>query len=373
MANRMKVAAMATAILAWGAGTKGLPPVHAQAVGYGQAQRHMPGAARAGGDAAASQDYGTGLTPPLPPPATGGGGAGPPGNAGGGYHHHHGSPGFYPGYNSGFVPGFFGGVYPGWSFWPNYGVSAWSYVPWGPSFGLGYNYGEPFNVLGQTVYGPPTNYNYYSGPVVEPPLPPGDILGGAPAQRDRRELRVPAAQQMELARKYLGYGDKYFGQQRYRDAASRYQSAVRAAPEWAEARFRLGHAAFAMGRFEQAAREFRHGLALDPDWPSQPDRFDRLYGDNPLARQSHFDRLARATADNPQVADYWYVLGVELFASGRALPAEQFFQRARDLGSGKEAVLGYLDQITAIRRQRNELAGRGGADPEPVPSGEVEL
>lgn len=364
---------LVVAWLIWGGA---LAPAFAQP-GMSQAHRHFGNFPRAGGDASASQDFGGALTPSPSPPVT------LPGNGGG---------------------NFAGGNYGGGSNWgwPNYGWGGWS-GGW-PIYGWGFNrltYGAWGPGVGSLYYGPGygiwgPGYGYYSGPnyyqnnqnyYIAPPEPLANDLGqrppGArlaePADEDlpRGEPRVlfrPSNdEQRALAKKYLGFGDGHFAQQRYRDALNRYQAAVRAAPDLASARFRLGHAAFALGRFDQAAREFRQGLLLDPTWPSQGERLDVLYGDNPLARQAHLDRLARTLADNPRQPDGWFVLAVETFASGRRRQSATFFDRAVELGLARGFATVFLNEIDGRAAEHADAADPAPAPGLPAPVGEVEL
>lgn len=357
------------------AGAGGKMAVWAQP-GMSQAQRHFGNFPRAEGDASASQNFGGGLTPSPSPPVT------LPGNGGGG--------------NVG------GGT--NWG-WPNQGWGGWGGWNGGgwPVYGWGFNrltYGAWVPGVG-TYFGPgygiwgPGN-GYYSGPnyyqnnqnyFIAPPEPlandPGQRPPGArlaepedvnlPRAEPRVLFRPSNDEQRALATRNLGFGDNHFAQQRYREALNRYQAAVRAAPDMASARFRSGHAAFALGRFDQAAREFRQGLLLDPTWPSQGERLDVLYGDNPLARQAHLDRLARTLADNPRQPDGWFVLAVETFASGRRRQSATFFERALELGLQQGFANAFLNEI------EDRAAVRAGVDPPHLPpagppaAGEVEL
>ncbi len=68
-----------------------------------------------------------------------------------------------------------------------------------------------------------------------------------------------------MAMRYIGFGDTYFGQQKYADALDRYQKAAKADPGVADAWFRQGFALSAVGRYGEAVKAVAQGMKVSPD------------------------------------------------------------------------------------------------------------
>ncbi len=166
----------------------------------------------------------------------------------------------------------------------------------------------------------------------QPPLQPGPVPvqpapGPQPPAAGQPNPR-PNEQTLGLAWKFIGYGDAHFGNQRYPDANVRYRKATRVAPQLADGWFRQGFAMTAMQRYDLAARAFKRGLVLEPDWPKSDFRLGELYGGNNLAKTAHIDALADAAVKAPTNADLLFIVGVFLHFDGQQNRAKPFFQRA---------------------------------------------
>jgi len=244
---------------------------------------------------------------------------------------------------------------------PQPGRLLWAYPPgWNPYWGA-YPY-YPSYSWPRYWYGPgyPVYVPYYDGSIILPPLyvPAESIYGPEavkrfmggdrssaprasafrPSPRDVPEEKKPAAQRgtnaesIARARRFIGLGDKMFGERKYADSYERYRMASQAAPGLADAYFRQGLALVASGRYESAAKALKRGLDLDANWPRSDFRLNSLYGGNGADKTAHLDMLATAAGENPQDADLLFLTGVFLHFDGQAERAGPFFRRAAQLG-----------------------------------------
>ncbi len=251
---------------------------------------------------------------------------------------------------------------------PNNRLPTW-YVPPTPTTGYPY-YAAP----GYTPYGYYGGYGDYSPyyPGYLPPVfaPAGAAYGpgamqqfmgadnssppparsASPFRRDRVTNDDPSSPgrstnsaAMALGRKYIGYGDENFLNQRYSEANQRYRKATLAAPALAEGYFRAGFATVALGRYEAAAQIFKRGLNVDPNWPQSPFRINDLYGANQSEKAAHLESLAKAATEDPTNGDLLFLVGVELYFDGQKDRARTFFERADQLVHGNNTHLrGFL-------------------------------
>jgi hypothetical protein len=245
---------------------------------------------------------------------------------------------------------------------PQPGRPHWAYPPgWSP-YWAAYPYYSSHSWPGYW-YGPgyPSYAPYYDGPIVLPPLYlPAEVLygpeavkrfmgldrwnvprdGAGPRPSPAREVeeRKPPSQRatspetIALARRFIGFGDKMFGDRKYADANERYRMASQVAPGLADAFFRQGLALVATRRYESAAKALKRGLELDARWPKSDFRLDSLYGEHEADKAAHIDMLATAARNKPQDADLLFLTGICLWFDGQAERAGPFFQRAGQLG-----------------------------------------
>ncbi len=117
------------------------------------------------------------------------------------------------------------------------------------------------------VAGPAAPAGPAANPAPNPPDPgnPPDKI----APIDKPAPGHQANQQAnDLAMRYLGFGDTYFGHQKYADALDRYKKAAQFGPAIADARFRQGFTLAAMGRYDEAIKVIKAGMEINPDWPT---------------------------------------------------------------------------------------------------------
>src|SRR5208283_4723238 len=122
---------------------------------------------------------------------------------------------------------------------------------------------------------------------------------------------------MEIAWKFITFGDAHFGDQKYNDALDRYRRAARECPTLSDAWFREGFALAALARYDQAAKAMRRGLEEKPDWTDNNFRLNELYGTDPTEKRATLDKMIQAAEDQPNNADLAYVLGVHLYCDGK--------------------------------------------------------
>jgi tetratricopeptide (TPR) repeat protein len=248
--------------------------------------------------------------------------------------------------------------------------TVWPY-PYG---GAAYPYGYGYLPGGYVWYGP-GYYPYYPSPDWPWALPPlyapaesqfgpdsvkrfmgadrglGPGIGGdvnrakeAPANQ-----RATNAESVAMGRRFMRLGDDYFRAGKYSLAYDRYRNASQAAPRVADAYIRQGFALAALGRYEAAAREFKRGMELDPDWASSDFRLADLYGDNGRAKSAHLDAMAKAADAKSESSDLLFLIGLYLHFDGQVERARPFFQRADQLAGGNAAHLAaFLDPLQPV-------------------------
>jgi hypothetical protein len=169
------------------------------------------------------------------------------------------------------------------------------------------------------------------------PQPP-TLVRGRVASNDASRAR---------ANQFVGFGDEHFRKQKYNDALERYKDASKSAPDLADPYFRQAFAWSAMSKYDQAARAIRRGLSINADWPAADFQLKQLYGDNRLAKATHWELMAKAATADPDNADLLFLLAVELYCDGQQNRSRAFFQRAKTLEPGDtghiKAFLTHLD------------------------------
>lgn len=269
------------------------------------------------------------------------------------HHHHHGGSGGLPWYATGYL------VAPWYVYAPQplYLPAGAFYGPQAAGLAPGWNNPAPLAPLAPAAPKAPKN----------PPANNkargvggfGELADGDAKAAERPKLRTSNAEAVARARQFIGFGDEHFRTQEFSDAYQRYKKAASAAPDLADAFFRQGFSLLAMGRYEPAARAFKHGLTLKPDWAKSTFRLDELYGDNRLAKVTHLERLAAEATEHPQNADLMFLLGLALYFDGQAERARPFFEHAAELGADRQAVAGFLkpaiDPAADEQARRREL------------------
>jgi tetratricopeptide (TPR) repeat protein len=206
---------------------------------------------------------------------------------------------------------------------------------------------------------PPYFYGYNNQPSfypVNPPLPeretePQPLAGNANlapfgnqpnVEKPEPSDRATNRQSVALAWKFIGYGDKNFALKKFPDAVDRYRKAVEAAPQLADAYFRLGFAQTALGRYESAAKSMRRGLELDPKWPQSGFKLDALFAGNDEIKNARIEALVKASEKSAIDGDLAFLAGIHLYFDNQQDRAAPFFQLARQIYPDAEPINAFL-------------------------------
>jgi Tfp pilus assembly protein PilF len=158
--------------------------------------------------------------------------------------------------------------------------------------------------------------------------------------------RKPAAggKSLELAWKFITFGDARFGDLKFNEAMERYRRAVRECPTLGDAWFREGFAFAAMGKYDQAAKAMRRGLEEKPDWADSNFRLDEVYGNNAADKKERLDGMVKAAEAEPTNGDLALVVGIHLYCDGKTDQAAPFFRRAAQIQGNDDNVKPFLDK-----------------------------
>jgi len=125
-------------------------------------------------------------------------------------------------------------------------------------------------------------------------------------------------------------GDMHFREGNYEGADEQYTFAQRRDPSNPVGWLAAGHARFAMGKYAEAAKALRSGIAAFGKLSSvNMDRRD-FYGDP----DQFYDQLAKLeefTKQTPEHSEALFLLGYNYYFSGRATLAKKAFERALEL------------------------------------------
>ncbi len=245
------------------------------------------------------------------------------------------------GYASRFIGGCRPAGYVGYSYPRYYGGSSWgTYSPYGVHYVPRTNHVEyylpPVHYPAELNYGPQA-VKQFMGVDRNFALGPLKTASYAPT-RDATRLvdldsqpRASSTRTLDLARRYIDFGDARFAAQEYHLAAQRYKTAAATAPDLADAHIRYGLALTALAKYSLATQAIERGLALDPDWPRRGLKLDDLYGDSRAAKVGHLDTLARKVLADTNNADAVHLLGVYMYLDGHQTRAQKMLLRAAEL------------------------------------------
>jgi hypothetical protein len=231
--------------------------------------------------------------------------------------------------------------YIGYSYPRYYGYSSWgTYSPYGVHYVPRTNHVEyylpPVHYPAELNYGPQA-VKQFMGVDRNFALGPLKTASYAPARDATRlvdldaEPRASNTRTLDLARRYIDFGDARFAAQEFHLAAQRYKTAAATAPDLADAHIRYGLALTALAKYSSATQAIERGLALDPDWPRRGLQLDDLYGDSRAAKVGHLDTLARKVLADTNNADAVYLLGVYMYLDGHQARAQKMLLRAAEL------------------------------------------
>ncbi len=193
------------------------------------------------------------------------------------------------------------------------------------------------------------NFNGNGNGSVNPGLGAGNAQANARANRnadvpDHKPVdRAPGGKALELAWKFISFGDAHFGNQKFNDALERYRRATREYPKLADGWFRQGFALAALGKYELAAKAMRRGLEEKPDWASTNFRLSELYRDDSATdKRERIDDMVKAAEAAPTNGDLAFVVGVHLYCDSQPEKAATFFRRAAQISGNDAEVKPFL-------------------------------
>ena len=172
----------------------------------------------------------------------------------------------------------------------------------------------------------------------------GDNAANNNAAAARKPAAAPGAKSIELAWKFITFGDAQFSNLEYTKALSRYMSAAHECPKLGDAWMREGFAQAAMGKYDQAAKSMRRGLAEKPDWADANFRLNELYGENADDKKANLDAMTKASEARPTNGELALVVGIHLYCDGKPDQAAPFFRRAAQILGDDALVKPFLDK-----------------------------
>lgn len=290
----------------------------------------------------------------------------------------HGHGGLHGGFGIGAVngyPGYYGGygaVLGGWAF-PSYSSFAYvspfgygsyyssfgTYAPlWGGGLGFppgwgGYTSAIPY-VPGFDLTSPQPDFINSTGsmnPVLsdawdenlkqwEQPLELQPII---PSGRPALPASTPEARLRSL--RLQEQGDRRLHESDYLLASRRYREAISAAPDRAEPHLHLAMALAGMKQFNEAVKELKVGLALDPSWPASGISLDALLGpDNIITKTQIKQRIAEWTLEDVRDPDRLFLLSAMLYLDNDPVRGRQIMETAARLSGMHEHLAAFLRQ-----------------------------
>lgn len=164
-------------------------------------------------------------------------------------------------------------------------------------------------------------------PVAQPPLD----LDLDPA---KRPAKVSSVAERLKSLEYQSRGDEQLRKKQWAQAYMRYRSALDAAGDRGEARFRQAFTYTAIKQYSSAIREFKRGLFLDPELPVTGISLAELFGsDSEIIRTSILHKVADWVKEDPQDAERLFLLGLLLHFEGDPR-SRDVFQSARVVSAG---------------------------------------
>ena len=190
------------------------------------------------------------------------------------------------------------------------------------------------------------------------PVPPADPKSD-PSQRPVAPSST-AAKLKSLEKQ--AFGDEQLRRQQWGKAYVEYRAAVEAAPERAEAHYRLGFLFVAMQHYPSAVREFKRAVFLDPTLPQTADKSVALFGrDSQIVRTSILHKMADWLREDIRDSDRLFLFGLLLHYEDDARGRDVMEAALRMAHNGGR----FADHITAFLTPPVELPEAVGPKPEP--------
>ena len=142
------------------------------------------------------------------------------------------------------------------------------------------------------------------------------------------KLRKSNATARARAHRFLEFGDALFRKGDCHEAAQRYRSALKSAPDLPEVYYRQGFALIAVRQYRLAAKALRIAVSLDPEALVTDSLLITLYGGDKRLRETHLEQLADEALANPDDGELLFLLAAVLYGSDEPDRAAKFMQRA---------------------------------------------
>lgn len=156
-------------------------------------------------------------------------------------------------------------------------------------------------------------------------LPRFDPFAGPPMGNIEKREADP---QREFAR-LLKLAQQAFAEEEYGRAIDFLDRAANARPADALPHFLKAQSYIAAGQYAEALDAIRSGMKLNPDWPTAGIRPRDLYAVHPERFDGHVAALRLALAENPGDSSLQFLLGYELWFSGKRDEAIELFRAAQ--------------------------------------------
>ena len=182
-----------------------------------------------------------------------------------------------------------------------------------------------------TRYVYPADYRVATEVAPQPVAPP-------PAEPEPTPVELKQARELGNA---LGRGDKAFERGDYQDAREEYVRALVLARDDPRARIALGLAEFARGRYSDAARALRAGVARVPQIVDTSFDLTRAYG-VPDDFAGHREALESHLRSDESDADAWFVAGFVRFFGGDRPGGLAAFDRYQSLAESDDAAAPFI-------------------------------
>jgi tetratricopeptide (TPR) repeat protein len=111
---------------------------------------------------------------------------------------------------------------------------------------------------------------------------------GASAPKKQTKQSKSAAEKRAEANTYFDQGKRFQDQKNFKEAARKYEKAIKADPNYAEAHSNLGYSYRKQGKFDKAVRSYKKAISLDPKLAEAHEYLGEAY-----AEMGKFDLAAK--------------------------------------------------------------------------------
>ncbi len=252
------------------------------------------------------------------------------------------------------------GCWPGSRWWWNVGYCG--YDPWWYRSCYTPIWWMPANYYGPAIYDTTYATTSYPSDPAAVGAASASIAGASLPSDEPSFAGVPELTPEEQGRRYIEYGDYYFGEGRYRDAAEAYGKARTLLPADASLHFVMADAEFALADYHFAAFLISEGIRLEPGLAHAENDKRLLYRE-----LKHFeDQLAALRGyleGKPYDAMAQLVLAYNLKFSLQPVMALAAFRRVLEIDPTNVAARAFVEALTAPRPEAEaSVAAPAAAD-----------